>query len=164
MEDEPLLPALPSNSASASFLNDKPRKRARFSPPISSDPPIFSSDDDPSAENYTQGRRKQKYRGPWYRQRLAPDLESQQTHGAGLQKKSKRTFERQYDSGVFLGSDGTDVDEAAEGLESINETWSLPVRPSCATQTIEELPSLEALAQGQIELCLENGNETIDLS
>ena len=160
MADELSLPKLAWNPASEPFSNDRPRKRVRLSsPPVSSDPALFSSDDDPSAENYTQGRRKQKYRGPWYRQQPASDQEGHETH-----KKPKRTFERQFDSGVWLGSDGTDVDEATEGLQSINETWNLPVRPSRATQTKDEPPSPEVLARGQIELCLEDGNESIDLS
>jgi hypothetical protein len=165
MADEPSLPKLALNTATESLSNDRPRKRVRISSPaVSSDPAIFSSDDDPSAENYTQGRRKQKYRGPWYRQQPASDQESQESHRRETRKKSKRTFERQFDSGVWLGSDGTDVDEATEGLESINETWNLPVRPSRSTQTRDEPPSPEALARGQIELCLEDGNESIDLS
>jgi hypothetical protein len=160
MADELSLPQLAWNPATESFSNDRPRKRARLSsPPVSSDPALFSSDDDPSAENYTHGRRKQKYRGPWYRQQPASDQEGHETR-----KKSKRTFERQFDSGVWLGSDGTDVDEATEGLQSINKTWNLPVRPSRTTQTRDEPPSPEVLARGQIELCLEDGNESIDLS
>ena len=165
MADELSLPKLAWNPTSESFSNHRPRKRVRLSsPPVSSDPVLFSSDDDPSAENYTQGRRKQKYRGPWYRLQPASDQDSQESQGHENRKKSKRTFERQFDSGVWLGSDGTDVDEATEGLQSINETWNLPVRPSRVAQTRDKPPSPEVLARGQIELCLEDGNETIDLS
>lgn len=78
-------------------------------------------------------------------------------------KKSKRTFERQFDSGVWLGSDGTDFDESLESILPNNE-WKLPVRQSRATQTKDEPPAPEMLAQGHIELCLEEGNENIDLS
>lgn len=55
------------------------------------------------------------------------------------------------------------MDETIEGLQTINE-WNLPVRHSRATQTKGEPPSPEMLAQGHIELCLEDGNESIDLS
>jgi hypothetical protein len=162
MADEPSLPRLAWDPATGSFSNDRPRKRVRLSSPlISSDPALFSSDDDPSSENYIQGRCKQKYRGPWYSQRPASDQYSKPHENP---KKSKRTFERQFDSGVWLGSDGTDLDETTEGLQTINETWKLPVRQSRATKTKDDPPSPEVLAQGQIELCLEEGNESIDLS
>ena len=165
MADEPSLPRLAWDPDTKSFSNHRPRKRVRLSSPqMSSDPAIFSSDDDPSAENYTQGRRKQKYRGPWYRQQPALDHELHESQAGETRKKSKRTFERQFDSGVFFESDGTDVDEGIDGLQSINQTWNLPVRPSRTTQMRDEPPSPEALAREQIELCLENGNETIDLS
>ena len=162
MADEPSLPRLAWNSTTESFSNDRAHKRVRLeSPIISSDPALFSSDDDPSSENYTQGRRKRTYRGPWYSQRPALDQDLQESQINP--KKSKRTFERQFDSGVWLGSDGTDFDET-EGLQTNNETWNLPMRQSRATQTKDEPPSPEELARKQIELCLEDGNESIDLS
>ena len=165
MEDELTLPKLAWNPATGSFFKDRSRKRVRLSsPPVSSDPALFSSDDDPSSDNYTQGRRKQKYKGPWYSQEPASEQDSQELQGRQSSRKSKRIFERQFDSGVWLGSDDTDVDEAIEGLQSINETWNLPVRQSRATRTKDETPSPEELARRQIELCLEEGNECIDLS
>ncbi|KAG0650493.1 Leucine-rich repeat SHOC-2 [Hyphodiscus hymeniophilus] len=163
MADEPSLPRLACDPINHSFLSGRARKRVRLeSPLISSDPALFSSDDDPSAENYTQGRRKQTYRGPWYSQRPASDQDSQDF--PDNPKKSKRTFERQFDSGVWLGSDGTDLDESADGMLSNNESWNLPMRQSRAIQTKDDPPSPEVLAREQIELCLEEGNESIDLS
>jgi hypothetical protein len=163
MADELTLPRLTWDSATESFSNDRPRKRVRHgSPTTSSDPVLFSSDDDPSAENYTQGRRKQKYRGPWYSQRLALDQDSQGPDEHP--KKSKRSFQRQHDSGIWLGSEGTDVDEAMESLQSFNDTLNLPLRQPRPTQTKDEPSSPESLARDQIALCLEDGNESIDLS
>ena len=160
MADEHILPQMRWDSSSKSIANDRARKRVRLhSPLISSDPPLFSSDDDPSSENYTHGRCKRKYRGPWYSQKPAVDQDTMESHEEP--KKPKRTFERQYDSGVWLGSDGTDMDDTIEGLEAINDAWDLPVRR--LTQPKEEA-SPEALARKQIEVCLEDGNESIDLS
>jgi hypothetical protein len=156
MEDELILPALHAHLANSSSTSNRRRKRARLSPPMSSDPPIFSSDDDPSADNYTQGRRKQIYRGPWYKQELASDHDHESHAG---ESHKKRTFERQFDSGVFLGSDGTDIEE---GMEVIN--LDLPLRPSRTTQMIPQMSSQELLVREQIDACLELGNETIDLS
>jgi hypothetical protein len=165
MADELSLPRLAWDPAAKSISNDRPRKRVRLSsPPISSDSALFSSDDDPSSENYTPGRRKQKYRGPWYSQQPASDHDSQESQAHEHPKKGKRSFERQFDSGVWLGSDGTDSDETIESVQFINETWRLPVRPSRSTQTKDEPPSPEQLARSQVELCLEEGNESIDLS
>jgi hypothetical protein len=164
MADEPTLPRLAYNPVTELFSNNPPRKRVRHSsPPISSDPAIFSSDDDPSAENYTKERSKKKFRGPWYRQVPASESGLQDAHENEPRKKSKRRFERQFDSGVFLGSDGTDVDEAPEGIEFVNAS-ALPLRSSRIAQTRHLELSPEELARGQIQRCLEDGTEGIDLS
>ncbi|KAH8667383.1 hypothetical protein BGZ60DRAFT_48679 [Tricladium varicosporioides] len=162
MSEELTLPRLAWDSRTESFSNHRSRKRVRSSPPASSDPAIFSSDDDPSADNYTQDRRKKKYRGPWYQQRLASDSGMQEDESRE-QKKGKRIFERQYDSGVFMGSDGTDIDEPMEGLvlsqrPDVTIRQGLPVHLGVAT------PSPEDWATKQIQECLEEGNERIDLS
>ena len=162
MAEDISLPGLSWDPVTDSISNNRPRKRARYSPVASSDPPVFSSDDDPSADNYTQDRHKKIFRGPWYRQHRIPESE----YSNRDPKRSKRTFERQYDSGVWFGSDGTDMDETIESLESIScATTDLPLRPSGEIPAPRNLtPSPEELAQKQIDLCLETGNEIIDLS
>ena len=154
MEDEPTLPRLTSWKASDHLPNHPPKKRARLtesSPPLSSDP-IFSSDDDPSADNYVQGRRKKQYRGPWYKQEAEDESEIDNTYTS--QKKS-RTLKRQLDSGIWMGSDGTDAD--------FEET--LPPPPN---QHIAFRPSQKAFEipweDGVIAECLEVGSDNIDLS
>ncbi|PMD30458.1 hypothetical protein L207DRAFT_538016 [Hyaloscypha variabilis F] len=163
MAEELHLPRRAWDPKTESFSDNPPPKRVRLSsPPISSDPAFFSSDDDPSVDNYhTQERHKKKFRGPWYRQRPALDEGSLDSHEYG-QKKSKRKFERQFDSGVFMGSDGTDMDDATEEFEP--EPASLPLRQPRVIQTQKAAPTLEELAQGQIQRCLEDGDESIDLS
>ncbi|KAK6580527.1 hypothetical protein PZA11_006763 [Diplocarpon coronariae] len=165
MADELLLPRLAWNAATDSFSKGAARKRIRLSsPPVSSDPAIFSSDDDPSAENYTtqERRGKRKYRGPWYMQRPAePEAESQGSIEVGP-KKTKRPFERQFDSGVFMGSDGTDVDDGID-VSDAAIPFSLPRRQSREVQNARQSDPDEA-ARRQIEVCLEEGNESIDLS
>jgi hypothetical protein len=163
MPEELHLPRHAWDPKTESLSNNLPRKRVRLSsPPISSDPAIFSSDDDPSVDNYhTQERNKKKFRGPWYQQRPASDEGSLDSHEHD-QKKSKRKFERQFDSGVFMGSDGTDMEDAAEEFEP--EPASLPLRQPRVIQTQKAAPTLEELAQGQIQRCLDDGDESIDLS
>ncbi|KAL2065564.1 hypothetical protein VTL71DRAFT_3234 [Oculimacula yallundae] len=159
-EDFPL-PRLNWDPSTESFSKGIPRKRVRSSPPVSSDP-IFSGDEDPSADNYTQERRKRKYRGPWYRQRPEPDpgSGSQELIESEDSKRRKRPFERQFDSGVFMGSDGTDLGEGMEEA-SFGNVSALPVRQSLVEK---ETLSPEDIARKHIELCLEDGNEIIDLS
>jgi hypothetical protein len=169
MADELTLPTLPKVSwdpATGSFANHRTRKRVRSSPPVSSDPALFSSDDDPSADNYTQERRKRQYRGPWFQQIPAESRTSEVLDLAT--EKGKRPFERQYDSGIFMGSDGTEMDEMMEALEDVQ--FKRPRLPSKHWHSrpsiqLEKLASpAEDLARAQIERCLEGGDECIDLS
>ncbi|CAG8971275.1 hypothetical protein HYALB_00001441 [Hymenoscyphus albidus] len=154
-EDELPLPKLAWDPSTNSFTNHRSRKRTRSTPPpFSSDPALFSSDDDPSADNYTQERRKRKFRGPWYQQVPADEAD---------QKKAKRSFQRQHDSGVFMGSDGTDLDEPFEHTEL--KLPLLPLRRSrLQAQLQSSQRSAEDAAREEIERCLESGDETIELS
>jgi hypothetical protein len=173
MAEEPSLPFLPFGSASNAFLERaRPGKRVRLhstSPPISSDPPLFSSDDDPSAENYADptGRQKRRYRGPWYKQE--PVNAIFQPTG----RREKRKLERHFDSAVWLGSDGTDEDADCDFLSNaetphfLAKSLYVGMRPSPLRSRImapKESISPEEMARQQIEDCLENGKEDIDLS
>lgn len=172
MADEPSLPSL-SRGLTPNFYNNtgRPGKRARLSSaPASSDPPLFSSDDDPSAENYSDPKRRQKmkYKGPWYKQE--PD-NSSSNQG---ERKGKRTLERQFDSGVWLGSDSTDDDADYDFLKGapvpsfLSKGLPMAMRPSPLRSRViipsTEYPSQEDLARQQIQQCLEEGNEDVDLS
>jgi len=170
MADEPALPNLPLALNDELFLsNPGPQKRVRLhnaSPPISSDPPFFSSDDDPSAENYlgANGRQKRKFRGPWYNQE--PDDSSE--------RKPKRTLQRQFDSGIWLGGDSTEDEDDAEFSSHVHTPDAFNLRQTtipqfreinrCEPQTAKPPPSPEEMAEREIALCLEAGREEIDLS
>ncbi|OBT51141.1 hypothetical protein VE04_08621 [Pseudogymnoascus sp. 24MN13] len=175
MADEPSLPSLPSGRAPSFYsTSGRPGKRARLSSaPISSDPPLFSSDDDPSAENYSDPKRRQKmrYKGPWYKQE--PDNSGSTNPG---ERKGKRTLERQFDSGVWLGSDSTDDDDGADYdfLKGARvpeflargvpvATRASPLRSRVIIPSAE-YPSQEEQARQLIQQCLEEGNEDVDLS
>lgn len=169
MAEEPTLPSLSIRIASTD--DSRPPKRVKLhstsSPAVSSDPPFFSSDDDPSAENYStsHGRQKRRFCGPWYSQRPAEkDV-----------RKGQRTLQRQLDSGIWLGSDSTDGDADAEFSSRIQLPQSTldalqfrATRPTQSkllkSQNTSIQPSPEELAGKEIELCLEAGREDIDLS
>ena len=102
------------------------RERSRGSSPAdnSSEPPLFSSDG-PSAstDNYTNRAVKRLHRGTWW-------SGVPQNHATcSRDKPTKRPFERNFDSGVWMGSDdaegGSDTpDEPA--LDSNGEPSLLP--------------------------------------
>ncbi|KAH8601798.1 hypothetical protein B0O99DRAFT_588976 [Bisporella sp. PMI_857] len=160
MEDDSYpLPKLTWHPSTESFSHDRPSKRVRLSPPLSSDPVLFSSDDDPSIDNYVgPGRRKRQFRGPWYQQKECGSQNVQV-------RNSRRKFERQYDSGVFLGSDCTDTEDAVEDDGQWRNPLGLSARQWNSRQPIvKQEATPEVLARKYIDICLEEGLEIIDLS
>ena len=121
----------------------------------SSDPAVFSSDDDPSVENYTQGRRKRIYVGSWYQQQPASS-DSGFSDFLPAAPKPTRKWARQMDSGVYMGSDGAE----SEDLDGF---------PSTAQMSLADLPmspqeELEAEAVRRVQDCVDKGDENIELS
>lgn len=167
--DEPTLPRLPGVSwdeQTQSFSNN-PRKRGRMprrqsgasllSFNNSSDPAVFSSDDDPALDNYVEGRHKKRYVGSWFQHEQQPASSDSPFPEPPEPQKSKRTLVRQFDSGVFLGSDGTDLDEFSE-----LELPTHPKLPQLEREVVPRITEAERLLQTRIRECLETGNETID--
>lgn len=114
---------------------------------------------------------KRKFRGPWYSQRPA---ESSGVEESGKNKKS-RTFTRNFDSAVFMGSDGTNEDDdtdsdlsssvqvpgfASGSQQSFASRPSIPLRPA----RLSDLHSPEELANKHIQSCIEDARENIDLT
>ncbi|KAI0153586.1 leucine rich repeat family protein [Pestalotiopsis sp. NC0098] len=183
MADEPALPRFPHwDSGSQSF---NARKRVRDDDAAaqenntssasqqlffanSSDPAMFSSDDDPNVENYAQGRhRKKRYVGSWFQQQPASgdSAFSEESRLPRPPKGGKRTFERQFDSGVWMGSDGsTDLE--------LDEDLMMPPPPPSRLPQLDlnrgrqalALSRAEELAQNKIFDAVENGTEDVDLS
>ncbi|KAI5467884.1 hypothetical protein BGZ63DRAFT_410721 [Mariannaea sp. PMI_226] len=169
MSEEPSLPRLPGVSwdeKSQSFSNN-PRKRVRYPPGTSnapslkynsSDPAVFSSDDDPALDNYVEGRRKKRYVGSWFQQQPAS---SDSTFGDTLhvpKQRRQRQWTRQADSGVFLGSDGDESDDVMEHL-------AIPPKPRLQLAKRSPLRSVsraEQLVRDKVRACLDLGEETVD--
>src|SRR5436305_2747722 len=104
MMDDVELPPLPSSRAlahrsSVSLLSRKrPRIDYEAESSNSSDPALFSSDDPaPSAEHYSAKRRKDKWQGTWWGGRLRR-----------TPQRKVRQFKRNYDSGIWMGSEDTE--------------------------------------------------------
>lgn len=166
MADELSLPRLKRDrdniSSSTVTKTNLQRKRVRDTPPPdSSDPPIFSSDDDPSIEKYTQKRRKQRFRGPWFDQQLASDSafeEEPLDHVAPT--RNKRTFSKKVDSGVFMGSDDTDI----EDFVMVQRKAAWPARNVPVPLALRSSDTPDIHAQRRILRYLEDEQEYIDLS
>ncbi|KAF4509011.1 hypothetical protein G6O67_005324 [Ophiocordyceps sinensis] len=167
MADEPSLPRLPTVScdeASQPFSNNTRKRRDGLCSPKASSPSlnssdgaVFSSDDDPGLDNYVQGRKKKRYIGSWFQQ-LPLSSDSAFGEAESALKPVKRTLARQVDSGVFLGSDGTDNEDMMEALD-------VPVRarlPQLEKRPVPQVSPAELVARERVRLCLEQGFETID--
>jgi len=119
----------------------------------SSDPPLFSSDPpDASVENYVQKPRKRQYRGTWWGER------AKRQHTAG------RTFVRNLDSGVWMGSDSSDdtlPDTSTNGYVSQAVSlhlsrWHQSAQPSLSPSEIH--------AYQVVQDSVERDKEYVDLS
>ena len=95
---------------------------------MSSDPPLFSSDDLPaaSAENYLQPRDKSQHRRAWYEEEESAKRVC--LRGSRRTPREKGPFQRNFDSGVWLGSDDSLPSEGPES-ESVPQC-SATARPS----------------------------------
>jgi hypothetical protein len=170
MAEEPTLPALPKvawDSHALTFSNTRKRHRDGVTAPIlfsnSSDPAVFSSDDDPHIDNYVNGRhRKKRYVGSWFQQ-MPASSDSTFSEVGRLLPKPKRAFERHFDSGVWMGSDGS-VDP--------DEDFALDVEPSPEPKLPQlrnprPVPSVapeELIVRARVDAAIEEGNPDIDLS
>ncbi|KAL5611495.1 hypothetical protein BROUX41_000911 [Berkeleyomyces rouxiae] len=177
MSDEPTLPPLPAtNSAFTQTPISNPRKRAlqrsECHPPsfaTSSDPAIFSSDDEPSLENYepSSERRKRRLVGSWYEHNVAAPSSSDSIFGEDLPYQpmrpvARRIFTKNFDSGVFLGSDGMTTDDDSHAMPP-------PPLPSARLRRLtvgmgRQFSEEELQARRIIETCVEKSDEKIDLS
>ncbi|CAJ2504002.1 Uu.00g113960.m01.CDS01 [Anthostomella pinea] len=170
MADEPTLPSLPTvawDSETQTFRNTRKRNRDLApAPPLfsnSSDPAVFSSDDDPNVDNYAHGRhRKKRYVGSWYQQQSASS-DSAFSDERTLPAKGKRTFERQVDSGVWMGSDSS-----LDFEDDMSIQFDTPAESKLPqlkyTQAVGTKSPTEDMVRLKIQTAIDNGDENIDLS
>lgn len=174
-------------------LPSSSRKRGRQDDVISSDPPLFSSDDLPEAvENYAAERPKRLRQGTWWDR----SIDRTEARSSTLQRRrKKRELTRNLDSGVFMGSEGTEASDEEELGETVGQ---IDGSETPVDNDMERLPSTHLLpglkspwglnanlpvpetqeplgweswdqrgqyiADRAILDCLENGTESVDLS
>jgi hypothetical protein len=173
MDEEPTLPQLPAvtwDEQTRRFNGSRKRTREVDAAALfanSSDPAVFSSDDDPALDNYVQGRRKRKkrYLGSWFAQHpTSSDSTFGDEPAARKVPKITRKLERQLDSGVWLSVEDTEATgELTEPL--LPATDKIPI----TKRTFQRVPSLavgeaESCARRLIRQCIEDGREDVDLS
>ena len=172
MADEPTLPQLPAVSwdESSQSINTRTRKRARLepsAPPMfatSSDPAFFSSDDDPAVENYTSTRRKKRLVGSWYEQQPVPSSDSCFGDEVLPQPKPNRKFARHFDSGVYMAEASDDTrDDDASSLPGVPYPPTARL-PQLIRRAAPKLADAEAIARRIVQLCIDKGDEVVDIS
>ena len=149
MDEDILPPSIPSSPPL------DPRYRAIS--PTSSEPPLFSSDGPLGAEdltNYQSPRFKRKRAGPWYEQEFGRVL------GA---KKTK--LSRNFDSGVFMMSDGSFGSDASIELPT---SAAQPPREETRAERIaretEGMRQEEVAMYRKVHELVESGKNSFDLS
>ena len=183
MEDSDL-PPLPAASASLSRPALLTRKRTHddYNDDIpmsaaSSDPALFSGDEGATgAEDYVIKRKKKMYTGSWYSHRLKANRNDR-----------KREFKRNYDSGIFMGSESSEH-PSSDSLGSLEEeliqdqrNMELDLQTTPKVQVNGSRPFLRAAsltyrhAQSEpppehkavtqiVQKSLDRGHESVDLS
>lgn len=146
----------------------RPWRRNSLLPASSSDPAVFSSDDDPALDNYIPGRRKRRYVGTWFNQNPAS---SDSAFGDDVQptpRRAPRQFTRQLDSGIWMSLDGNDDNDNNDieielAVSRLPQPHHSPPRPSQNSKK-PTMSAAEAYAKRVIERCISDGDETIDIS
>ena len=172
MDDEPELPRLPAvtwNPETQSFNNTRKRARGPTGAPPppnfsnSSDPAVFSSDDDPSVDNYVHGKhRKKRYVGSWYQQHPASSDSAFGEDVSPAPEKTQRTLQRQFDSGVWMGSDGFTEDDEDTMIDAGLSVE--PRLPQLIRTRVKTTSQAEQFVLQRIQDYMDKGIETIDLS
>ncbi|CZT17902.1 uncharacterized protein RCC_03739 [Ramularia collo-cygni] len=154
--DPPSSPPLPA-------LAVPPSRKRQFEFDLSSDP-VFSEGTTDSEDGCDRPRRKRMVRGPWWSMGKRP-----QRDGSVLNENS-----RNVDSGVWMGSDESDVSSASL-LSNQRRLQALRVTPTprvvakvgaikATTTSMSRARQVEQVADNIINNCVEEGNESVDLS
>ena len=181
MQDLELPPPPTTRSRPALLIRKRTRDDFQEDIPVSaasSDPALFSGDEGAvGAEDYSIKKKKKKmYTGSWWNHRMKANSNDR-----------AREFKRNYDSGIFMGSEGSEppssdsLDSLEEELmhdmrqkafdqpgvsqvpavrrEPIRRSLSLPFKASTS-----EVPHEHDQVMRVVQRCLDRGKESVDLS
>ncbi|KAF2684847.1 hypothetical protein K458DRAFT_417708 [Lentithecium fluviatile CBS 122367] len=163
MDDEGLPPSSLATTIPSSPPLDPRYPLNRASSPTSSEPPLFSSDGPLDAEdltNYESPRVKRKRAGPWWEQEL----------GGHLCKKKKKTtkLSRNFDSGVFMMSDGSFGSDSSIDLQTCFTPPASEETPRERMMRIQrETAGMRqelAAMYSRVQVLVEQGKSSYDLS
>lgn len=173
MADEPTLPRLPPPLLRKGRKRRRPDYGSASVPNTSSDPAVFSGDDDPALDNYMHtDRRKKRYVGAWFDQQPAS---SDSAMGDDMRRSmlpppQSRQLRRQLDSGVWMAQDdSTDNDDFPEPKLRPSKivtpliVEAAPVTPSSLPIQRSRYTASELHAQRIIQECIDEGKEEVDL-
>ena len=115
---DPVLPSRSSYDRPPMHRNSSNKRGLDKFYAFSSDPALFSSDDLPtsSADNYLQHRDKRQHRRAWYEEEESAKRFSEQDYGR--KPRERGPFQRNFDSGVWLGDDETPSSDGPESEEA----------------------------------------------
>jgi Leucine Rich repeats (2 copies) len=143
----------------------------------SSDPALFSGDESvPGAEDYANKRKKNLYTGSWWSHRMKANRDDKQ-----------REFKRNYDSGIFMGSEASEP-PSSDSLGSLEDELiqdqrrkelddqttatmvSSKSRPLLRAPSFIFKPSMpevlpeHGVVMQIVQRCLDKGEESVDLA
>ncbi|KAK4200581.1 hypothetical protein QBC40DRAFT_200051 [Triangularia verruculosa] len=186
MADEQVLPTLPKTPFNG-LGSKRAWAQANAPPPpsvsTSSDPAVFSSDDDPALEAYENTRRhKRRYVGTWYDQHLALSSDSAMgdhssspavgsspvvyrpfRRGKGGVRPQKREF-RKLDSGVYMGGQDSTDTEGDIPSPYTPKYFASPALLRVSPRSRPQISEAETIARERIKECVENGNPMVELN
>ncbi|KAF2092827.1 hypothetical protein NA57DRAFT_81975 [Rhizodiscina lignyota] len=180
-------PSLPSRPPMDPPVLSRKRTRASdlSSNHPSSDPAFFSSDDasNDNVENYQDGkRRKKQFRGAWWDRAMYSGASQSASADASIgpvpsRDGGKTQFTRNFDSGVWMGSDSTDAStELASSQErggatapsmnfaSLNHQPQYSNMPAAPTSSVDKRGEAEREAARIVDKALEMQAQRVDLS
>lgn len=124
---------------------------------VSSDPPLFSSDSlDPSVEHYAQPGRKRQHVGTWYDDHHDHGMTSSTSLSSKRKPRERGPFRRNFDSGIYLGSD--DTVELPQDHES-DSGGLIGIIPE--SSNLYELRRTDGVVVGRVESMSETGNDVL---
>lgn len=155
--DPPSSPPLPALAVPPS----RKRQLSEFESTLSSDPLFSEGTTDSEDVGCDRPRRKRMVRGPWWSMGKRPQREGSVLHEDG----------RNADSGVWMGSDGSDMSSASvmsnrRRLQALRVSSTVNMAKKSEETMVKTRAHMTSASAADkiINDCVEDGNEAVDLS